>query len=444
MIKEKLKEFTEKIKLLDHQKKSKNDSSGKVLKGSFAEHDIIDLSDKFVNTSPVVVRQLMPENLEEKIEIMIDQKWYGFESNYTYINFYKFINHLILQNNLDQIFSLEYLRFKILIWLINNKLEGIRDFDIEGEIQRLINEDVKIRLFHYPVSNLDIDQEFNVGPHKITFFKREYFDQYFKKLYGENPDEEQKKHFDRDIRKYQGGVFITIKVRAEPKIAEKIAYREACTVIDIFKLFTPTLYFPPEQCNIDLESRIPRSSDHLMSEPNEIGFTISTSRIGRHLHFTSRMLNDFSPIIQVLSGVFKNGEMNQLRELIRDSISLFSTALNNEDLHRRVALLISICESIFLFDSDNYKMEKKCKRRMAYFLQPDDMEESQKIYELLSTFYEIRHKIQHKSKKLYIDLIQMRDFQILIVEVFRLMMYESIKYNLKENWLKHLDEKSGA
>src|SRR5690606_18153096 len=229
----------------------------------------------------------------------------------------------------------------------------------------------------------------------------------------------------------------TIKVQAESKIAEKIAYKEACTVIDIFKLFTPTLYFPQEQCNIDLESRIPRSSDHLMSEPNEIGFTISTSRNGRHFHFTGSMLNDFYPIIQVLSGVFRNGDINQLRELIRDSISLFSTALNYEDLHRRVALLISICESIFLFDSDNYKMEKKCKKRMAYFLQSDDKVERQKIYDLLSNFYEIRHKIQHKSKKLYIDLIQMRDFQVFIVEVFRLMIYESIKYNLKENWLKY-------
>ena len=58
--------------------------------------------------------------------------------------------------------------------------------------------------------------------------------------------------------------------------------------------------------------------------------------------------------------------------------------------------------------------------------------------------YRNSNKIQYKAKKLYIDLIQMRDFQVLIVEVFSLMMYETIKYNLKENWLKHLDQKSGA
>ena len=443
MLKEKLKEFTGKIKLLRDQNTSETNSSEKNLRGSFAEHDIVDLSDKFVNTSPVVARQLMPENLDEKIEIMIDKKWYGFEKNITYIQFYKFINQLRLQNNLDRFFSLGYLRSKILLWLIKNKIDQVQEFDLKSEILRLIEEDVKVRFFHFPVSNLDIEKEINIGPYKINFFKREYFDQYSKKLYGENPDEDQKDHFDREIRKFQGKVFVTVQVKAEPKIAEEIAYKEACTVIDIFKICTPTLYFPPEQCNIDLESRISHSSDHLMSEPRKIGFTISTSRNGRHLNFTNEMLNDFSPIIQVLGGVLIN-RSNQLCLLVKDSISLLSKALNNEDLHRRVALLISICESIFLFDNDNYKMEKRCKRRMAYFLQSDGKIQRQKVYELIGVFYDIRHNIQHKSKKLYINLIQMRDFQVLVVEVLRLMMYDSLKYNLKEDWLNQLEEKSSA
>jgi len=443
LLKEKLKEFTGKIILLRDQDISQKKSSEKNLKGSFAENDIVDLSDKFISTSPVFARLLMPENLEEKIEIMIDKKWYGFEKNITYIQFYKFINQLRLQNNLDRYFSLEYLRSKVLLWLIKNKIDQVQEFDLESEILRLFQKDVKIRLFHFPVSNLDIEKDIIIGPHRINFFKREYFDQYSKKLYGENPDKEQKEHFDREIRKYQGKVFVTVKVRAEPKIAEKIAYREACSVIDIFKLCTPTLYFPPEQCNIDLESRISHSSDHLMSEPAELGFTISTSRKGRHLYFTKEMLDDFAPIIKVLSGVFINNN-NQLRELVRSSIDVLSRALNNEDLHRRIALLISICESIFLLENDNYRMEKKCKRRMAYFLHQENKIQRQKVSELISNFYEIRHKIQHKSKRLYIDLIQMRDFQVLIVEALRLLMYESQKFSLKEDWLNQVDEKSSA
>jgi len=444
LLKETLKEFLEKIIVVRNQKGDERNSFERKMSGSIAELNVVDLSDKFISSSPVVARQLMPENLDEKIEIMINQKWYGFTENDSYIKFYKFINQLRLQNNIDQIFSLEYLKTKILIWLIQNKINQNENYDLDSEILRLIKNDVKIRLFHYPVTNLDIESEFNVGPHKINFFKREYFDQYLKKLYGDNPNKEEKDLFEKNIRKYQGRVFVTIKVKAEPKIAEKIAYKEACTAIDIFKLCTPTLYFPPEQCNIDLEGRTSQSSDHLISEPKELGFTISTSRKGRHLNFTREMLVGFTPIIKVLSGVFINSGNNQIRQLVRNSISLLSKSLNNEDLHRRVALLISICESIFLFDNDNYKMEKKCKRRMAYFVQSENKIEKQKMYDLIGSFYEIRHKIQHKSKRLYIDLIQMRDFQVVIVEVLRLMMYESQKFTTIEDWLKELDKKSSV
>lgn len=444
MLKETLENFFGKIIILRNQKSDESNSSKEKMIGSIAELDIVDLSDKFISSSPVIASQLMAENLDEKIEIMINQKWYGFAENATYIEFYKFINKLRLQNNIDQIFSLEYLKTKVLVWLIRNKINQNKNLDLDSEIHRLIKKDVKIRLFHYPVTNLDIESELDVGPHKINFFKREYFDKYSKKLYGDNPSNEQKDLFEKNIRKYQGRVFVTIKVKAEPKIAEKIAYKEACTVIDIFKLCTPTLYFPPEQCNIDLEGRTLQSSDHLISEPNELGFTISTSRKGRHLNFTNEMLAGFTPIIKVFSGVFIDYGNNQMRRMVRNSISLLSKSLNDEDLHRRIALLISICESIFLFDSENYKMEKKCKRRMAYFVQSDNKIEKQKIYNLLSSFYEIRHKIQHKSKRLYIDLMQMRDFQVIIVEVLRLMIYESQKFTLKEDWLKQLDEKSSA
>ena len=96
MLIEKLKEFSEKIKVLRNQKNDEKNSSEKKLRGSFEEHNIVDLSDKFISSSPFTATQLMPENLDEKIEIMINQKWYGFEDNNSYIQFYKFINQLRL------------------------------------------------------------------------------------------------------------------------------------------------------------------------------------------------------------------------------------------------------------------------------------------------------------------------------------------------------------
>jgi hypothetical protein len=148
--------------------------------------------------------------------------------------------------------------------------------------------------------------------------------------------------------------------------------------------------------------------------------------------------------MDVFSHIFINTTDNELRKMIRNSINLLSTALNYEDLHRRIALRISITESIFLFDADNYKMEQKCKRRATYCLHSDNNNLKQKTYDLLGIMYKIRHKIQHKSKKLFIDLIQLKDFQILLVDVFISVIISSLKYDSKEIWLKDIDQKSST
>ena len=66
-----LKILQEKVKLIRTEKPS-NSGSESILRGSSAEHNIVDLSDKLVKDQPVIVKQLMTDNLEDKIEILFN------------------------------------------------------------------------------------------------------------------------------------------------------------------------------------------------------------------------------------------------------------------------------------------------------------------------------------------------------------------------------------
>lgn len=438
-----LKILQEKVKLIRTEKPS-NSGSESILRGSSAEHNIVDLSDKLVKDQPVIVKQLMTDNLEDKIEILFNNDVFGFSTNQEYIDYFKHITTLYSDKNLEEIFSIEYLRDKILVWLVRNKIDKKWDFDINKKLGQLKKEDAIERIYYYPINNLDIEQEFNIGPHKITFFKKERFDKFFEKIQKNESSNLDKDEFDKEVRKFQESVFASVKIKAEPRLAEKLAFEQASLLVDILKIFTPTVYFPQEHYNIELEGRVPAVREFLTSKENEVSFGITKNRNGKHLNLSLYLINNFNPFAQVLSGIFFKDDTNELRVLVKSMLPIFSKGLNDQDLHRRTATLISICESIFLFDEDEWRLEPKCKRRMSYFLLHTNPKEKEKFSQSLSKLYKVRHKIQHKSKKIHLDLIDLRDLQLKLVESLIFLMKQSRNYSIKQAWLKDLDKKSSA
>jgi len=260
-------------------------------------------------------------------------------------------------------------------------------------------------------------------------------------LHGENPTKEEIEIFEKTYRKYQGRVFIAVNVTAENKKGEEIAYNKACLLTDIIKLLSPTIGFPDWECSTDLDKRIPFESEFLsIDKDNKYGFSISKSANNNHFDISIQMKKDFEPMLILFSQILLFEEKKEIEKIILKSIKFFSKSLSENDLHLRISQLIMIIESIFLLETENYRMEKKCKRRMCDLLYKSDGVKKQKLFDILTNMYEIRHSMTHKSIKKYIEQKKLREFQVNIIETFTRLIDLSPRIDSMKVLIENIDK----
>ena len=108
-----------------------------------------------------------------------------------------------------------------------------------------------------------------------------------------------------------------------------------------------------------------------------------------------------------------------MSNLIVQAITLTSNAISNFDLHFRTAQLVTILESLLLEEDRKRDMERLSKQRIAKLFKDEKIIGDTDIIELLSKMYQVRHKIIHKAIRLPIEMTDLRNFQILIVELIK-------------------------
>lgn len=410
--------------------------------GSSDHLQYVDLSDNFIN-SPIIERQYMPEYSETKIYISIDGIKYGFIDS-EYVNFYKFIYKISLWNSLYKTVSIEYLKEKTLYWIIDIYKNKKTKSDLLPFIESCLNTDIKKIKYYFPILNLDIEKSFKIGDVEFTFFTKEFFDEFWDKKSKEmNTSEES---FNSLFRKYQGQVFVLSEVEAEESKAQELAYDNVCLATDIIKLLSPTVYFPNEKCNIELESRLPFSFEHLSIESDKkFDFKISVQTNRGTFVIKNEMIEGIRENMLKLFGyLLTKNEKSDLERKIISSIQFYSRCMMENDLHLRVSHLIMITESIFLLDEETYKMENKCKKRMCQLIYRNDKKLRQSLYDCLTDMYEIRHKMTHKSIKNFIEIEKLRLLQTSIVDVFLILLDNVKGLKNKEALILNIDEEIKA
>jgi hypothetical protein len=431
--------FVEKITIIEKNEPTNHNSKDK-LKGSLGSLQVTNLSE-FISETPVIRKSFMSDKWETKIEILLNNYWYGFNENNIYIDYYKFVNKLQSFGAFNKKLSIDYLNEKVLLWIIKVHINKKAEFDLIQYLNNLFYKDVKEITFYFPILNLQIEQPFNIGDVQITYFKKPFFDNLIKKTHGEKPTEENIENFNKICRKYQGRVFVAVTIKAEKQKGKEIAYKRACLTADIIKLLSPTVGFPDWECSTDLDKRMPFESEHL-SINNDLEYDFNISKSANHNHFdiSVQMRKDFEPMINLFSQILSFQEKKEIEKTILNSIIFFSKSLSENDLHLRISHLIMIIESIFLLETENYKMEKKCKRRMSDLLYKNNGIKKQKLFDVLTNMYEIRHSMTHKSIKKYIEQKKLREFQINIIETFTSLINLSPKFDSMKMLIEKLDK----
>lgn len=405
---------------------------------SIDEVQVVDLSGNLIKDKPIIQKKILPDISDYGISISIDGLNYGFKDS-DYIDYYKYIHSLLSYNSLYTKVSVEYLREKVLLWLIEVFKSQRANQNLSNFLNERLEEDLKAKKFYYPILNLTIEQTFYIGDIEITYMTKKYLDEYWQDI--KDSGNMTKAEFDLLLRKYQGRVFIVVETFAESKKGEQISFEKACLAADMIKLLSPTVYYPDEICYIDLEKRIPFQSVYLTQNKGEkFGFEIVMSANNSPFHLSEKLLLQFEKSIDLLGTLFAV-EKNNLDELLISSIKLIAKAIKESDLHLRVSLLIMVLESIFLLDKEDFKMEIKSKRRMCELMFPKDGKRYQALLLLLTEMYLIRHKMAHKSIRLYIESQKLREFQIILIDSIIKILHSKNKLKDKVSLIEFLDRK---
>ncbi|WP_027373250.1 MULTISPECIES: hypothetical protein [Chryseobacterium] len=405
------------------------------LKGSLSTREITDLSD-LINNSIAIVTQYFSDLSDRKIFIFSKGIRYGF-SELNYKEFYEFIYQFNEHKGLSDLVSIEYLKEKVLIWIVDiykNKFskEGLLNY-----LNRLVDDDVKKYSFYYPILNLEVDEEFSIGDAKITYFTKEYFEQLFQEKKSEGISEDD---FNKLYKKYLGQVFVCVEVIAEKRLASKLASEKASYIVDVLKLTSPTVVIPFEKCFLELASKMPSKFDFLsFKEGNKFGLAIHEQVNRCHqISYTAEMINGYMPIYDQFGGLFHSKV--HLEILVKNSIIFYSKCISEDDLHLRISKFIMILESIFLRDTEIHGMVQKCKARFLNFRNISSKNSNDKLELILDNMYQIRHKMTHKSIRLYIDNYELQVFQGELVQILFSICEKATLFNDKNMFLDYLDE----
>ena len=423
-------------KIIEIKELNSTKTSNEALKGSIAEREITDLSD-ILDNIPAIVMQYFSDLSDRKIYVIIKGIKYGFyESDYK--EFYKFIYKIHELKNLSDIVSIEYITEKVLLWIVDIYIHQFSTENLNTYLSNIIDNDINKYTFYYPILNIDIEEEFLIGDAQITYFTKEYFNQLFEKKNSANITD---KEFNELYRKYEGRVFVAVEVKAERKLASKIAYEKACYAIDILKLTSSTVSIPFEKCFLELESKIPLKYEYI-SFKNDNQFDISFHTKVNKNHqaiYKSEMIKGIMPLFNQFGKLFKS--TLDLENILKHSIIFCSKCISEDDLHLRISKLIMILESIFLKDNETNRMVIKCKTRFLSFNSSSNFEYNNKLKLVLDNMYEIRHNMTHKSIRVYIDNNELRTFQIELIDTLFRLSKKSRFYKTKDKLIDYLDEK---
>lgn len=419
------------IKLVSYEPKEIQNQN-EVLKGSTKERGYIDWSDKIVNISIEKVTNNLGNNIA--IYSSYENGNIGF-NELEYPKFKSLVEKIYSIENFNKFISLDFIEIEIFNWIINVYKTQKAESSLYNYLLNSIESKIAEFTFYFPILNLEIEVPFIIGNVEFTYFTKEYFDNLYEsiKIKDKTVTEENFKKLYRND--FQGQVVAKVTIKAEKNKAEEYAKSEAEISVNILKLYSDSAVVPEMRTMFDLNFRLGYQvqANFLSQKPENIeSLTLSMYYNNKPFFFNQRNYQIASESgLKIFSEYILLRKNDELYRIIIQSIHLFGSALSNWDLHLRCVNMITILESIFLKDEENWKMEAKVKKRLAETLS-NNAEEKQRITTIISNIYQVRHKMIHKAKRLDINYKELSQGQMFMIEVFLKLIHCNIEFGFTD------------
>lgn len=402
------------------------------LKGSAKEKGFVDLSDKFIGDSTWRTTNYQGNTFDIFLEN--ENGSFGF-SETNYLTFRKLLESFHSMGNIYPLASFRFIEDEAIKWFVDVYKNQKASDNLYDYLNQSIDIKIKPIEFYFPVTNLGIEKPFKIGNVEFTYFKKEYFDELYNlyKLKDQNLTEEIFNNIYRND--FQGQVLAKVVIRAEFNRAEEKAKHDAIVAVNVLKLFSDSAVVPEKKTMFDLNFNLGYQvkSNFFTLDPNiKNSFSLSSKYNNRPFVFSDANYSlAFECGLKVFSDYILDIKSNELKEIIIQSIHLFGSAISNWDLHIRCVSMITILESIFLKEEELYKTGKKTMDRLTNTMTNVELEK-ERINQIYTHIYEIRHSMIHKALRLPISMDILTEAQKIMVNLFINLIRINTKFGFKD------------
>jgi hypothetical protein len=396
--------------------------------GSLAQSEEIVLPDDIVGDYWVST-SIMPNGTKYICSVKCSGYEFSFDRK-DLIVFRTFLNSIYKSYFLKKctLFFIEEIAYK---WITSIKSENKSTVDFYYFINDLIDSKVKCHRYYYPVFNLQIEENFEIGDVRFSFFLKEQVEKY---------NSRNKENFGF-YEKLLGKVYVSTQIVAEKSKAEDVSFEKCCLAFDVLKIFICDNFYPTQKLLIDIEHRASFNyTDNYFSLIDD-SLDLIHYRIGaNNEHFTLKkeLFNEYQEQGLKYFSEFIKSEINtELKAILINAIKTFAIAITNEDLHLRISLLLSVCEMLLLKEEEKNYTSCLCQKRFVAINNKLNYDDTLKSKQILSEFYILRNKYLHNGKRLQIHLIHLSFFQTIVRILIRNVIRLSDNYPNKEVFLEN-------
>lgn len=420
------KEAFELVGLISEIEKTQSTEEPKrLLKGTRAERDMVDMSDRIDGTGIAV--GINQSEKPSTISLETKEKSYGLHSKH-FIRYQSFVKKIVTAKQFKDLASEGFISNIAFRWImdvyINKKPGSLLSEYLSAEVKASI----KPYRFYFPVLNLEIEESFKLGNVEFMYFTRQDMNELYEN-YLAMPIVRKKTMTEEDFKnifrvQYQGRVLVKVEVTAEHDKAEEIAKKHASMAVDILKLFWATVMVPEQRTMFDLDYRlnyqvktnyiseeVNKKNDHCLGVKFNNPYSDLTPE---HLAFVLHNgLNEFSNFITLK-------KEDELYSLIIQAINFMAITLSTWDLHLRCISIITTLESLLLKDEEKAKA-RVVKQRLVQIVangEPD----INIVNEAFTHVYNVRHDMVHKAKRTEINIQKLSQAQLIMVLLLRRLM----------------------
>ncbi len=394
--------------------------------GSIAAKRTVDLTDKIVETSPITQARVDTKGNKFETWIQKDENLIGFGKE-NYQKFKAFVKSIHGNREIKRLVHESFVEKEIFQWLYGFSDQEEPKEILSTTLVRRIKESIEFRTYCFPVSNLIIHQPFDIGDVTIKFLTSEDL-----------------KNIDSKIAAmYEGAVVASVDINAEPSLGQEIALGKCSLAIDLLKIYSKTLFNPETVIDFDIDVRtqiIDQASiiSHPVGEISPIHikwYAVPSKYYLQPADF--QMMNEMY-IVDIIKLINSDNTGNELSIMLINAIRNFANAISVKNLHKRIADLFSVYESLLVPNKSAHILES-LKKYGPKLITPE-IEERKEIKKRFTALYDVRSALIHHRQHENFELYELSRLQFhLLVLILNLTRWNA-EYYTKIDVLNKIDD----